>query len=190
MKKYFEILIGILIGLLAAGVLYLVASPPRGQPVQLLPPPTPAPLAVYVNGGVKSPGVYQLPKGSRVQDAIDAAGGFSRSADSSRVNLAALIEDGMQLAVPTKTPTLLPLVIGGAAHGSTPPAPASGLIDINTADAALLETLPGIGPTIAQRIVDYRTEHGAFQTIEEIMNVPGIGSSTFDKIKDYITVNP
>jgi len=188
-------------GLLAAGVINLIASPPRGEPVQLLPPPTPAPILVHVTGAVAEPGVYELPPDSRVQHALQAAGGLLPEADSRGLNLAAKLEDGAQITIGTRPPTGTPNPdpTGGGSSVILPTPTASrdpatpdpqAVIDINTATQAELETLPGIGPVTAQKIIDYRTENGPFQTIEDIQNVSGIGPATFDKIKDRITVGP
>jgi len=175
MKTLLNIVYGILIGLLATGVIWLAASRPRGDPVALLPTPTPGMLTVYVSGAVATPGVYSLPDGSRVEAAVQAAGGFVSGAEQESINLAALLEDGQQVNVPGIVDT---------SH-VTP-----GRVNINTATASELDALPGIGPTTAQAIVDYRLQHGSFQVIQDIQNVPGIGSATYDGIKDYITVGP
>ncbi len=175
MKTVLYIVIGILIGLFLAGLLWLAVVPPPAQPITLLPTPTPSPLKVYITGAVLAPGVYELPVGSRVQDAVEAAGGFLPDAAREQVNLAALVEDGIQIHIPFLTTT-------SRTQG--------GRVNINTATADELATLPGIGPTTAQRIVEYRLQHGFFRTIQDIQNVPGIGPTTFEKIRDYITVGP
>ncbi len=196
MKSIVYILVGLLSGFILAGALFLVTRLPAGRPVTLQPPPTQVPIEVHVTGAVLRPGVYLFAEGSRVQDAITAAGGLTADADVSGVNLAAKLEDGQQLDVPGGSGG------GGAASsGATQSSPAfrvlpgiatetpqTDLININTASADELETLPGIGPTLAQRIIDYRTQHGPFQRIEDIMDVPGIGPSTFDQIQSLITV--
>lgn len=189
-RPLFTILAGILIGLLLAGGLWLVARSPQGQPVALRPPPTPEPIVVHVIGAVARPGVYNLPTGSRVQDAVRAAGGLLAEADKEAINLAARLEDGEQLEVPylpgmepVGTPSSSFQVIPGDSG-----APSSSLININTATLEELDTLPGIGPTTAQKIIDYREQHGPFARIEDIMNVSGIGPATFERIQDLITV--
>jgi len=175
MRTFLNIVYGVLIGLLAAGVIWLAASRPRGDPVALLPTPTPSVLTVYVSGAVATPGVYTLPDGSRVDAAVQAAGGFVPGAEPERINLAALLEDGQQIDVPG---------IVSTSHVN------AGRVNINTATVSELDALPGIGPTTAQTIVDYRLQHGPFQIIQDIQNVPGIGPATYDRIKDYITVEP
>jgi competence protein ComEA len=210
--RYRQFLYGLLLSLFVTGALLVVARRPPGHPVQLMEPPTPLPLRIHVTGAVINPGVYALPRGCIWQDAIDAAGGPTALADLSRINLAQLIVDGDQVVVPALIPTATPrpptatpaptVTVGPGTPSPTPlptdtPAPTSdsvlvagAKININTATAAELESLPRIGPAIAQRIVDYRTEHGYFQKVEDIMNVKGIGPVTFDAIKDYITVGP
>ena len=180
LKAFYPTFIGVLIGLVLGGVLWIVARSPRGNSVELLPPPTPAPLVVDVAGAVPRPGVYELPDGSRVKDAVDAAGGFLAEADRAGLNLAAPLEDGQQLQIPF----LAGAEPVGAARVDEPAV--LDLIDINMADAETLSTLPGIGPTLAQRIVEYRETWGEFYYIEDIMNVEGIGPSTFENIKDLI----
>jgi competence protein ComEA len=172
-KNFLFITYGILIGLLAAAVIWLAASPPRGEPITLMPTPTPGLITVHVSGAVLTPGVYSLPAGSRVEDAVLAAGGFAPGAEEDGLNLAAEVADGQKVDVPG---------IVSTSHVN------AGRVNINTATADELDALPGIGPTTAQAIVDYRLEHGNFASIQEIQNVPGIGPATYDKIKDYITV--
>jgi competence protein ComEA len=211
-SRYQQFLYGLLLSLLVTGALLVVSRRPPGHPVQLLEPPTPLPLRVYVTGGVAQPGVYALPRGSIWQDAVNAAGGPTALADLNHINLAQVIVDGDQIVVPELIPTATPrpptstpaptVTVGPGTPSPTPlptdtPAPTSsgattagGKININTATAAELEALPRIGPAIAQRIVDYRTEHGFFQKIEDIQNVTGIGPATFTAIQDLITVGP
>lgn len=173
------IIVGILLG---TGVLFLVTRPPRGEPIILLPPPTQSPLMVYVSGAVSNPGLYSLPPGSRVNDAIQTAGGFTASANTQALNLAKMLVDGEQIVVPDLIAQDLP----GA--GSRSVIPALELVNINTASLEQLDTLPEIGPKTAQNIIDYRNVHGPFTRIEDILDVPDIGDVTFDRIKDLITI--
>jgi competence protein ComEA len=178
-----------LIGLLiVGGVAALLIRWQTPAPIVIEPPlptPTPGPIRVYVSGAVAQPDVYELPAGSIAQDALSAAGGPASDADLNRINLAASLADGEQVYVPHigEVPTPAPASPGGAES-----APA-GPININTASQVELETLPGIGPSIAQRIIEYREANGPYPTIEAIQNVSGIGPSTFEQIKDLITVN-
>ncbi len=191
MKTLGYILFGILVGLLAAGLLYLTVRGPAGQPVTLQPSETPAPIVIYVSGGVQRPGVYSLPRDSRVSDAILVAGGMSDGADLSQVNLADPLQDGEKVVIPGGSTTATPVfTLGGSGLLETPTPYAGQLININTADATLLTTLPGIGPTTAQKIVQYRQDNGAFQQVEDLLKIPGIGPSTLDEIRGLITVGP
>jgi len=141
------------------------------------------------------PGVYSLPEKSRVQDAVNAAGGFLAEADTNAINLVAHLEDGQQINIPSQIvqpngnalqATAAPFTVVASL---TPTATRSAsLININTATVEQLDTLPSIGPVTAQSIVTYRQQHGPFQHIEDIMNVPGIGPVTFEKIQNFITV--
>lgn len=193
MRNLLGIALGVFIGLLASGLILLLAQPPRGEPITLLPPPTPGPLAVYVSGAVTAPGLYTLPQGCRIQQAIEAAGGLQADADLRGVNLAAALADGDQVEIPIIRPTSLPLP--ETRLGQVPSAgeslsfPTTGNpININTATQAELESLPGIGPVLAGQIVAFRDANGAFKRIEDIVDVPGIGVKTFEKIKDLIVV--
>ncbi len=178
LKAFYPTFVGVLIGLALGGLLWIVARSPRGNSVELLPPPTPAPLVVDVAGAVPRPGVYELPGGSRVKDAVQAAGGFLAEADKSTINLAAPLEDGQKLEIP--------FLAGAEPLGVPPTFEPAELININTATLEELASLPGIGPTLAQRIIDYRETYGDFYFIEDIMNVSGIGPATFENIQDLI----
>lgn len=186
------IVFGLLIGLLATGVILLVSSQPRGEPVHLLPPPTVPPIIVHVKGAVVNPGVYSLPPNSRVRDALTAAGGLSPDGDTASLNLADYLQDGQSLPIPYKDPTstsnlnTLPTEAIPNDLGENP----RDLIDINTASFEELDSLPGIGTDKAQKIISYRQENGPFSTIEAIQEVSGIGPATFEKIKALICVNP
>ncbi len=183
-KSVLYMVSGILFGLFVAALVWVVARNPSGTSVTLRPVPTDKPIIVHITGAVPRPGVYALPQGARVQDAISAAGGFLAEAEKSGINLARALEDGEQLDIP--------YVEGFSPVIATPPeelfVPTSDLIDINTATTFELETLPGIGPTTAQKIVEYREANGPFLSIDDIINVPGIGPTTFDRIKELITV--
>ncbi len=173
--------------LLAAGLVNWLSRPPQGEPVTLLPPPTPGPILVYVAGAVNRPGVYALLLGERIQDAVQAAGGLTSQANSQQVNLAALVSDGQKVVVPF-LPTAQPP--GASKPGKTPTPTIVYPLDINTATLEELDSLPGIGPVTAQKILTYRQENGLFQKALDIMKVPGIGQATFDEIKSMITVKP
>jgi competence protein ComEA len=181
------ILSGILGGLLAAGLLLLIIAKPRGYSIELIPPPTPEPLHIHVCGAIAHPGVYQLPAGSIVADALDAAGGPAFDAAIEAINLANPLEDGQQVYVPhiNLDPTTASDSFPASAAQSNQPA----RININLADAPELEKLPGIGPSIAQSIVDYRDLHGPFASIDDLIRVSGIGSAKLIQIEDLITLH-
>lgn len=194
MRNILYVLIGVMAGVALAGVLLFISRAPAGESITLLPAPTKAPIAVHVIGAVPRPGLYEFAEGARVQDAIDAAGGLLTGANVDSINLAALLVDGEQLDIPFKdgqsadTTTDDTLVLPGVTNTPSTSDTNPDLININSATVEELDSLPGIGPTIAQRIVDYRTTNGPFQAIEDIMNVSGVGPSTFDNIKDLITI--
>jgi competence protein ComEA len=175
---------GILLGLFLAVLVWVVARTPSGEAVTLRPVPTDKPIVVHITGAVPRPGVYALPKGARVQDGISAAGGFLAEAEKTDINLAQSLQDGEKLDIPYlegASPVLatpLPEVVSSTTE----------LVNINTASIAELDTLPGIGPTTAQKIIDYRTQNGPFLNIEDIINVSGIGPASYERLKDLITV--
>lgn len=199
MKNALYTLVGVTAGFALAGLLLFIVRAPSGEPISLQPAPTKEPIAVHVIGAVPRPGLYEFAEGARVQDAIDAAGGLLSSANVDSINLAALLEDGQQLDIPYKSGQEPSTQEPGSSEdgldlpgGTEEPTDTGGgendLVNINTASLEELDSLPGIGPTIAQRIIDYRDENGPFAVIEDILNVSGIGPSTFDQIKDLITV--
>ncbi len=136
-------------------------------------------LVVDVAGAVRRPGLYRLRPGTRVDDAIAAAGGATRKAEIDAVNLAAPVADGEQIVVPARGPGGAAV---GAAAGSSPSAP----VDLNSATLEQLEALPGIGPVTAQKILDYRQEHGAFHSVDELQGVPGIGPSHMAQLQGLV----
>ena len=174
----------------------------RGTPASIAPPATapaaPAPTAssaasathgstaaliyVHVAGAVRKPGLYELPAGTRVAGAIEAAGGPTRRADLDQVNLAEVLGDGIKLDVPEQ----------GEAVASVPAPPgtaaAPGLVDLNSADQALLETIPGVGPVTATAIIQHRTEIGSFTALEQLLDVTGIGPATLESLRPYVSL--
>lgn len=155
----------------------------------------PSSIFVYVCGAVEKPGVYELGEGSRVVDALEASGGFLETADKTYVNLAAMLDDGIKLYIPSLQETMESATLqvesfdkeNSSFNGNTDSS-GSGLININLATKEELTTLPGIGNATAEKIVDYRQKNGSFKSIEDIMNVSGIKDKLFSKIKDHITV--
>lgn len=162
-------------------------------------------LVVHICGAVSAPGVYELPAGSRIIDAVEAGGGFLPEADEACCNLAEEIVDGCQIYIMTKTescadgqtekkagiqtsPDSDMQTTDRNVRSNNPPALENGLVNLNTADIAALMTLPGIGESRAKAIISYREQHGAFAQIEDIMKISGIKQAAFSKIKDKITV--
>jgi competence protein ComEA len=181
---------GVVLVLLLAGVAVLVsalaphgsnatASSPTSRLVSTATPSAQdAPTAyVHVVGQVTRPGLYELPAGSRIVDAVAAAGGFTSTADQTNLNLAQVVADGQQIVVSVQ----------GAAPIASGPGAAGATVDINTADATALQTLDGIGPALAQRILAYRSAHGGFRTAGDLQNVPGIGPKKFAAIKANVS---
>lgn len=180
-----------------AGVLFITRRP-SGEPIEIIPPPTlpPAvqgatptsgPLRVDVAGAVNAPGVYTVPHGSLVADAIAAAGGPTADADLDRINKATALYDGAQVYVPRLAqpiPTAITLPTPTAAARSLQISAPGKRINLNTATLEELDALPGIGPSTAQRIIEGRP----YATVEDLLRVKGIGQATFDKLKDLVTV--
>jgi competence protein ComEA len=173
-------------------VLLLVLAACRGSALEITAAPlptitpkrptaTPGPIQVAVDGAVYEPGTYILPPSSLADDAVRAAGGPTGDADLERINLAAALHDGDHVHVPR---------IGEVLPAATPYGlSGDGRIDINLADAALLQTLPGIGPVTAQRIIEYREMNGPFETIAQLLDVQGIGPVKFNRIRDLVTAS-
>jgi competence protein ComEA len=138
-------------------------------------------LVVYVVGAVRHAGLYRLPQGSRVADAVARAGGVTRRADPAALNLAAPVADGEQVLVPARLPRAV-----AAAQGVPIPGVPAGPIQLSSATAEQLDSLPGIGPVTAQKILDYRAEHGAFRSVEELDDVPGIGPTRVEQLRGLV----
>jgi competence protein ComEA len=191
MKTWQHVLLGVFLGLLFAGIILLFILPQRGAPIPLVTitanpnartTPQAESIKVEFAGAVKKPGVYDLPKGIHLVDAIELAGGAEEDADLSKLNLALVLKDGQKISITTTgTPNSSSLY---SISGST------GLLDINTATAEQLMALPQIGELKAQAILTYRNDHGPFKTVEDLMDVPGIGESIFETLRNLITINP
>lgn len=166
--------------LVALGVAVLVSSlVPRGGSDEVVAAATPAPSAaiyVHVLGAVVTPGLYELREGDRVVDAIAVAGGFAEGADETQLNLARQVSDGEQIVVP---------LLGEAVP---PGEQQSGKVNLNTATEEQLETLPRVGPALAQRILDWREANGRFSAIEDLLSVTGIGDKTFEGLRELVMV--
>lgn len=159
-------------------------------------PTTAAVLLVHVVGQVRRPGVVSLPPGSRALDAVNKAGGTKSSADLNPVNLARVVADGEQIVVPRRGEAVPRPGASGAAgagtgaagQGSAGGGTGGALVDLNTADAAALDSLPGVGPVLSQRILDWRTEHGRFSSVDELQEVSGIGDKLLAQIGPKVRV--
>ena len=191
MKPWQHILLGILLGLLFAGIILLFILPQRGTPIPLVTvtanpsantTPEAETIKVELAGAVKQPGVYDLPKGIHLVDAIELSGGMAVDADLSKLNLALVLKDGQKISIPTSNAQNSATNNGNLGL--------SGLLDINTATAEQLMALPQIGEFKAQAILTYRNDHGSFQALDDLMEVPGIGESIFEALKNLITINP
>jgi competence protein ComEA len=165
-------------------------SPPGGRPAAGQPAPTE--VVVHVSGAVARPGLVTLPAGARVGDAIEAAGGPVDGADPARLNLARPLEDGEHVHLPREGEELPASWDGRSGDGGGPSAGAGGgdaRVDLNRANAAELESLPGIGPARAAAIIDHRERHGPFRVPGDLREVPGIGERTFQQLAELVTVS-
>jgi competence protein ComEA len=182
------IIFGIFVGLFAAGLITLLNQRRTATPIKLMPPPPteiPQPIKVHVTGAVKNPGVYDLPAGSIMQEAIKAAGGTTESASIDKLNLAAKLNDGQQIVVGGEAVTAAqPSNINNPQPATT----GNQLININTASLEELQKLPRVGAALAQRVIDYRTKNGPFKQIEDLKQVSGFGDATYAALASLITV--
>lgn len=179
------ILFGIFIGLLAAALITLLNQRRTATPIKLMPPPpteTPSPIRVHVTGAVKNAGVYDLPAGSILKDALTAAGGATDSAAVDKMNLAAKLNDGQQIVVGETATAAQPSTTNQLPTTSNQP------VNINTASLEQLQTLPKVGAVTAQRIIEYRTKNGPFTRVEDLQKVSGIGDATYATLAPLITV--
>ncbi|MFI0979324.1 helix-hairpin-helix domain-containing protein [Streptomyces sp. NPDC021093] len=185
----------------SVGAAGLAAPPPTAPRAQSSPGPAPAPapapgpvqapqapggavVVVDVSGKVRQPGVHRLPAGSRVEDALRVAGGVMRGVDTGGLNRARVLTDGEQVVVGGPAP---PPTNTGVGPGTSPGAgPGAGPLSLNSATVEQLDTLPGVGPVLARHIVDYRTQHGGFRSVEELREVNGIGDRRFTDLQNLV----
>lgn len=203
MNQVRQMIYGILIGLLAAGGILLISRQDRGIPIALSPAPTPTqtplpeptntaqPIQVQISGEVLEPGIYQLAENSRLITLINLASGFTAQADQDRVNQAAVLQDGDYFYIPAADEDIPETATNAPKNLSA----SSDLefdypLDINLAAQDALESLPGIGPTKASDILAYREKVGRFSSVEELLNIPGIGQATLETIRDYLICEP
>lgn len=144
-------------------------------------------IVVEVSGGVATPGVYELPGASRLQQAIDRAGGLSADADVSSLNLAGRLGDGEKVVIPVRN-ELSQVPLDGATPGTDSGGNSRSLIDLNAASAADFDSLPGIGPVIAERILEYRTVSGPFTSVDQLAEIDGISTTMVDELRPLVTV--
>lgn len=174
--------LALLVALLLVGRHLARAGAPTEKPVAAQVEPISADsapkLVVHVVGAVRRPGLYRLPDRSRIADAVTRAGGATRGADLSAVNLAAPVADGVQVVVPARA---VPAKGGRGEPASSDP---QGPVHLNTATLEELDALPGVGPVTAQKIVDYREQHGAFASIDELDAIPGIGPARLEQLRE------
>lgn len=181
------ILLAILIAAVLFGAVYIErqsafqpAAAPTAAPAAASESQAAAPVVVYISGYVVRPGVYRLEGEPRAIDGVNAAGGFATGADPTKINLAQKLTDGMQINVPgAMTPAA-----GGTAGGAA----ANAKVSINNADKKQLESLPGIGPALAERILEHRKTQGSFMTLEDLKKVPGIGDAKYNALKEKIAL--
>ena len=188
---------GAVAAMVALAVGWWLLRPPADPPEEALPfassttgpsaTPSSGPelLVVHVACAVASPGIHELPAGSRVADAIAAAGGLTPQADPTRINLAAPVSDGQRvyiLAVGEQEPAV------AAGSGETTAGAPAGPVNLNTADAEALDALPGVGPATAAAIIEHRGKVGAFTTVDQLLDVPGIGEAKLEALRDLVTV--
>lgn len=175
----------------ARGAPATVAPPARSAPQEreafattIAPSPEPV-LLVHVAGAVRRPGLYEMPAGARIADAVQAARGPTRRADLDSLNLAEPLQDGLKVEVPRRGEAVVaaPVPQSGAST-TTPAAP----VNLNIADQAALETIPEIGPVTAMAILEYRAEVGSFSSVEELLEVSGVGPATLEAMRPYVTV--
>lgn len=194
---------GALFGLLAVGVILLIAQPEQGVPIKLMPAPTPTqtsppkatmtptPIQVLIKGQVVNPGKYALQKESRLADLIQLAGGLTDLADESRVNDVFILHDGDYFYIPgsdeeipataRNAPANIPS--GNIANFDYP-------LNLNEASQEALESLPGIGPSKAIDIIAYRDQHGPYGSVDDLLDVQGIGPTTLEAIREYLIITP
>ena len=196
MKTWQAVFLGFIGGLLLSGAILLLILPQRGEPIQLVTitpdirtqaTATAALIEVHVAGAVANAGVYTLPTGARVHQALSAAGGALADADFERINLSAYLADGQRVYMP-RIGEAVPR--DNTARSSTGIAAPDSLININSADKQALMSLPGIGESKAEAILSYRAEHGPFTNLNELLNVPGIGQAILDEISGLIVLGP
>jgi competence protein ComEA len=187
-----RLVLAVLVGITAAVTIvfggYLLLDARDAPPIVFSDPAASATVVVAIDGAVVNPGTYGLPATARVQDAIDAAGGLAPNADVAQFNPAQRLRDEQQIHIPAVATAVAEN--GGYGVRTAPSAADDGRIDINRATADELDELPGIGPAIAARIVEFREDNGPFGSIDELARVDGISARMVDELRDLITARP
>jgi competence protein ComEA len=202
-KSGLLLLYGVLIGVLASGAILLIAMPDPGNAIRLEPAPTatrspvptstqtPPPIQVQIGGQVVSPGVYSVTVNTRLDQLIDAAGGLTDLADVERVNFVTILQDGGYYFIPAEGETIPETASNAPGQSQSGTDPLFDYpLDLNSANQEALESLPGIGPTKASDIIAYRETNGPFQSLDDLVNVPGIGPATLETIREYLILQP
>lgn len=201
MKQWHLLLFGIFLGLLAAGAILLISQPPRGVPLMIMPAPsptsTPPPkptrtnklIQVQISGEIHHPGIHHVPESARLIDLIAQAGGLTPYADVKRINYAFLLYDGDYFYIPANEEAIPETARNAPGNANQAKNNLfSYPLNLNTTSQEALETLPGIGPAKAADIIAYREEIGLFITIDELMNIPGIGPATLEAISELLII--
>lgn len=202
MKTWRLIFYGMLMGLIASGGIILISRPSRGVPIELHPMPTqtetatpkpsgtPAPIQVQIKGEIQKPGVYHVPKDTRLGELIILSGGTTEFADLIRINEVILAQDGDYFYIPA-IGEIIPDAARNAPANIYTDLPSNIIfpIDINQASLKEFEALPGIGPTKAAEIITYRDLHGSFKAVTDLLDVPGIGPQILDAISSFVIVS-
>ncbi len=202
MKPWLLIIYGLLLGLLIAGVILLISQPMRGKPITLKPAPTPTraappkptstavPIQVQIGGQISHPGIYSLEEDSRLSILIDLAGGFTIDADIERINLATLLRDGDYFYIPAIDEEIPETAKNAPGNLYDPETTYNYPLDLNEVSQEALESIPGIGPSKAEDILAFRDTIERFTTLEELLNVSGIGEAILEMLRDYLYVEP
>lgn len=184
LNQWQSIALGVVTGAAIMAAAFVVTLPERTVPLTILPTATPSPLVVYITGAVKNPGVFHVQPGSRIQDVIEASGGYLESADVLRINLAAQVSDGQRIDIPLSGQD------GSSGSSRSPETNAGGIqnISINKASQKELESLPGIGVEKATKILAEREKRGRFQSIDDLLELEGFSQKLVDQIRPFLYI--
>lgn len=196
MNRLLRVALSAALGVVITVTMVLAFVRDDGSPIVLTPARSDATIAVHIAGAVATPGLVLVPSGARLADVLAAAGGLRTDADVGGLNVAARVADAQRIIIPAisalpATPPISPSSVAQAAGAPSPRSSSSsgGRINLNTADAALLETLPGIGPVLAQRIIDHREQMGPFESVDDLEAINGISARLVDELRPLVTVD-